>query len=110
MHPSDQERPHAPEVLGLVFCSMLGSIGTTASASCPPVVIFIKEQGSQVQVGTHAALRKVSGKSCLTSSSDPCFTRGKLYVKILIICHFSTGTATIKPGALLLMSKCLHLI
>lgn len=63
------------------------------------MVIFIKEQGSQVQVGTHAALRKVSGKSCLTSSSDPRFTRGKLYVKILIICHFSTGTATIKTGA-----------
>lgn len=74
------------------------------------MVVFIKEQGPQVQGGTHAALRKVSGKSCLTSSSDLCFTRGTLYVKILIICHFSTGTATIKPGALLLMSKYLHLI
>lgn len=74
------------------------------------MVVFIKKQGSQVQVGTHAALGKVSGKSCLTSSSGPCFTQGKRYVKILIICHFSRGTATIKPGALLLMSKYLHLI
>lgn len=62
---------------GLLFHAWVHQ--TPASPPCPPMIVFHQKTGVP---GPGRNSVQLSGKSCLTSSSSPCFTQGKRYVKI----------------------------